>query len=135
MSKILRVGTLRGWAAITGLALLLGACVARPSDPTEPVPQPPPEMVAMQRQFLSQLPTLQGMACFSAAVYYDCVIKLKRLGWFCAVRCSRDIAPGWLRGRQSDVGASSRSSWRHGVRDGRAAPRGGRFWGTPDVAN
>jgi hypothetical protein len=52
-----------------GLALLLGACVARPSAPTEPVPQPPPETAAMQRQLLSQLPTLQGMACFSAAVY------------------------------------------------------------------
>ena len=69
MSKVLRVGILRGRAAVTGLALLLGACVARPWDPTEPVPQPPPEMAAMQRQFLSQLPTLQGMACFSAAIY------------------------------------------------------------------
>ena len=69
MSKVLRVGTLRGRAALTGLALLLGACVARPSDPTEPVPQPPPEMVAMQRQLLLQLPTLQGMACLSAAIY------------------------------------------------------------------
>src|SRR5215208_7859723 len=54
---------------------------------------------------------------------------------FCAVRYSRDIAPGWLRERRSDAGASSRSSLRHVVRDRRAAPRGGRFWGTADAAN
>jgi hypothetical protein len=52
-----------------GLALLLGACVTRASAPTEPVPQPSPEMAAMQSQLLTQLPTLQGMACFSAAIY------------------------------------------------------------------
>jgi hypothetical protein len=67
--------------------------------------------------------------------YSYCVIELEWRGWFCAVHCSMDIAPGWLRERRSDVGASSRLSWRHVVRDGRAAPRGLQFWETPSVAH
>src|SRR4051812_29887163 len=62
-------------------------------------------------------------------IYSYCVIELEWRWRFCAVRCSRDIVPGWLRGRRSDVGASWRSSLRHVVRDGRAAPRDLQFWG------
>src|SRR3954447_17363181 len=64
-----------------------------------------------------------------------CVIELDKHQWFSAARCSMDIAPGCWRGQRSDVGASSRSSSRHVVRGGRAAPRGRRFWETPSVAN
>ncbi len=67
--------------------------------------------------------------------YSYCVIEL---GWrwrLCAVRCSTDIVPGWLRERRSDAGALSRSSWRRVVRDGQAAPWGLQFWETPSVAN
>src|SRR4051812_45238159 len=53
--------------------------------------------------------------------YSYCVIELEWRGWFCAVRYSTGIATGWLRGRRSDGGASSRSSWQHVVRDERAA--------------
>lgn len=69
MSKVSWVRTLRGRAAIIGVTALLGACAAQPPAPTEPVPQPPPETAAMQVQILSQIPTLQRMACFSAAAY------------------------------------------------------------------
>src|SRR3954451_13714511 len=72
---------------------------------------------------------------FQPVFYSYCVIELEWRGWYCAVRCSRDIAPEWLRERRSGIGGSSRSSLPHVVRDGRAAPRGGRFWGMPDVAN
>src|SRR3954454_24423470 len=64
-----------------------------------------------------------------------CVIELTWQGLFCAAHCSMDIAPGCLRGRRSGVGASSRSSLRHVVRGGRAAPRGGGSWETPSVAH
>src|SRR3954462_14868665 len=67
--------------------------------------------------------------------YSYCVIELDKHQWFSAARCSMDIAPGCWRGQRSDVGASSRSSSRHVVRGGRAAPRGRRFWETPSVAN
>src|SRR3954451_13201422 len=69
------------------------------------------------------------------APYSYCVIELEWRGWCCAVRYSTDIAPGWLRGRRSGVGASSRLSWQHVVRGERAAPRDGRFWEISGVAN
>jgi hypothetical protein len=69
MGRVSWVRTLRAQAAIIGVALLLSACAAHPLAPTEPVPQPPPETAAMQAQIRSQISTLQGMACFSAAAY------------------------------------------------------------------
>src|SRR3954471_20931142 len=77
-----------------------------------------------------------GLTYRNARIAYSyCVIELAWPEWFCAERCSTDIAPGWLRERRSGVGGSSRSSLRHAVRGGRAVPRGARFWGTADAAN
>src|SRR4051794_27095929 len=72
---------------------------------------------------------------FQNGDYSYCVIELDKHQWVSAARCSMDIAPGCWRGQRSAVGGSSRSSLRHVVRGGRAAPRGGRFWETPSVAN
>ena len=53
------------------------------------------------------LPIADSVLSFIDPVYSYCVIELEWCGWFCAVHCSTDIAPGWLRGRRSGVGALS----------------------------
>ena len=61
--------------------------------------------------------------CFDCGGYSYCVIGLDKRRRLCAARYSMDIAPGWLRERQSGVGGSSQLSLRYVVRGGRAAPR------------
>src|SRR3954447_26091559 len=75
------------------------------------------------------------IALFIVDYYSYCVIEMDERQGFCAVHYSTDIVPGWLRGRRSGVGASSRSSLRYVVRGGRVAPRGLQFWEMPDVAH
>src|SRR3954453_7513278 len=102
-----------------------------------PPPKLPAHPLVSRSRHAERRPVPNGSCrgtCPQTAYSY-CVIELEWRGWFCALRYSTDIAPGWLRGRRSGVGASSRSSWQHVVRGERAAPRDGGFWEISGVAN